>query len=565
MKLSKRSNQGETPQAPRPPKPRRASRADGGGSKTKNKGSHFVLMLGDDGAILIFLQGNTVVRRLFAPSPRPDHTASIVELMRANPTVPLSILADVIDQQYVRHNFPPVSSFSVNNLVKRRMERDFQAEDLKNFMRLGREKTGRKEWSYLLVALANTPLMQQWLELLVELPNEMKGIFLTPLEGQHYIPALKRHIGSMAMPWQLLLTHNKVSGFRQIVLQDSKLVFTRVTQAIDDGVAAVLAGNIEQEIISTMEYLRRLGFQDNDSLEIIVIAAQEVKEALDLARFRVGGQHVLTPLDVADMMGLQQAALSADRFGDVVFASWFATSKKRVRRFNSAYGEKLTKLYGARRAIKLIGGLLIVGMLGLAAFNVKDMFALSSETAAIESQNAPQLSEIANLQKSIDSLDKDVALKSAIVGVHAAYMKDAKSPLDFAREYSRYSDPLFRVQSMDWGSTPVKPAQGAAATTTETLKVTLGIEVMGSYSDVETLTNAAEAFIDRLQSNMPSYEIKAEPFSWSKDSADSMEISFGQNAAGAANAIGDRKITLTFTEKPATASTGAVNPMPPGM
>ena len=146
MKLGKRKSEDGMQSAPRPPSQGRRPKS-GRSSGTKNKAGHFVLIIGDDGAILVFMQGNTVVRRLFAPSPRPDHTSSIVDLIQSNPTVPISVLADVIDQQYVRHSFPPVSTFSVNNLVKRRMERDFQAEDLTGMLRLGRDKSGRTECS----------------------------------------------------------------------------------------------------------------------------------------------------------------------------------------------------------------------------------------------------------------------------------------------------------------------------------------------------------------------------------------------------------------------------------
>lgn len=549
MKLGKRNNDEEA-RAPKPP----GRTAPGAKDRDKKKGGHFVLIIGDDGAILVYLQGNTVVRRLFAPSPRPDHTASIVELMQANPNVPLSILADVIDQQYVRHNFPPVSSFSVSNLVKRRMERDFQAEDLKGFLRLGREKDGRKEWSYLLIALANTPLMQQWLELIVELPNELKGIYLSPIESQQYIPALKKKVGSPTLPWQLLLTHNKVSGFRQIVLRDGKLVFTRVTQAIDDGVAAVLAGNIEQEIISTMEYLRRLGFLENETLEMIVIAAQEVKEVLDLARFRVGGYQVLTPLDVADMLGLQQAALSADRFGDVVMASWFGTAKKRVLRFNSAYGERLTKLYATRRAVKAIGILLAIGLLGFAALNLKDMIVLSSEAVDIDQQRAPQQSEAAKLQKSLDGLDKDVAFKSAVVSASDAYLKDAVSPQAFAEEYSRYANDAFRVKSLAWDTAGGGAPTNGGAPAASGLQVKMELNIFNEYPDIEALTNAADAFVENLKKNMPNYTITAEPYAWIQGTTDSMEISFDQKASAASPFAGERTITLLFTAKPADAA-----------
>lgn len=577
----KRNKAEQAPRPPRPPKSgRRQPARDGAGASDSKKSGRFVLIIGDDGAILIFMQGNTVVRRLFAPSPRPDHTASIVELMQANPNVPLSILADVIDQQYVRHNFPPVSALSVNNLVKRRIERDFQAEDLTGLLRTGREKSGRKEWSYLLIALANTPLMQQWLELLIELPNELKGIFLTPLEAQYYIPALKKQMNRPAMPWQLLLTHNKVSGFRQVVLRDGKLVFTRVTQAIDDGVPAVIAGNIEQEVIGTIEYLRRLGFQDNETLEILVIAAQEVKESLDLERFHVRSYEVFTPLDVADMLNLQQAALSADRFGDVVMASWFALAKKHTLKFNTAYGEKLAKFYGARRALKIAGGLLVFALLGLAAMNVKDAIVIGGEASEMELQRAPQQNEMAKLQKSLDSLDEDVAFKTAVTSVNDVYMKNAKSPLDFATELAKNSSTMFRIKKISWsevGNTSAAagaqaaptPAAGTTAAQPGDIEVNVTVDIYGRFPDIEALTRATDDYVDGLRGAMSDYTIISEPYSWMQNSSDSMEISFDQKTAESTDSLGDRTIELTFKTKSKTDTAppgvGTAPGMAPGM
>jgi len=134
-------------------------------------GKRFVLIIGDEGAILVFMQGMKVLRRLFAPSAQASHSEAMMDIMKANPKAPISVLADVIDQQYVPHNFPPVSSLAVGGLVKRRLERDFQPEDLKGSLAVGRDKSGRREWKYLLVALAKTPLIAGWIDLLVELPT----------------------------------------------------------------------------------------------------------------------------------------------------------------------------------------------------------------------------------------------------------------------------------------------------------------------------------------------------------------------------------------------------------
>src|SRR4051812_47909467 len=114
------------------------------GGSSGSRSSKFVLFAGDEGAILIHMQGSSVLKRLFAPNPEPDSTKAFRDLLAAAPQVPLFMLVDMIDQSYVRHDLPPVSALSINRLVKRRLDRDFGVDDLKGAVRLGREKGGRR-------------------------------------------------------------------------------------------------------------------------------------------------------------------------------------------------------------------------------------------------------------------------------------------------------------------------------------------------------------------------------------------------------------------------------------
>ncbi|MEJ0010724.1 MAG: hypothetical protein WDN72_09760 [Alphaproteobacteria bacterium] len=612
MKLTRRKKTDEDapaeakpPKEPKPPKrekgpkPKRSGRGKGvraGGGKKQR----FILAIGDEGAILVFMQGPKVQRRLFAPSPQRDHTTTLVELMEANPTVPITVLADVIDQQYARHSFPPVSSLSVGGLVKRRLSRDFQAEDMKGFLPLGRDKTGRKEWNYLLIAVANTPLMQQWLDLIVELPNELKGIYLAPVEGQQYLPRLRRALPLLAepAPWQLLVTHNKVSGFRQVVLQDGRLVFTRVTQAIDDSVAAVLAGSIEQEIINTLEYLRRLGFQDNASLDIIVTASADVKDALDLKRFNAASATTLTPYDIGEMLGLDQAALSADRFGDVVMAAAFATAKKRVLKFMTAYGQKLQQLYTARRAVVAVGALVAAGLVLSAGASIVSAIGDSSAASDLDAKRKPLERQISELHASVQGLGQDTGFKSAVVTVYDSYMKGLQSPLTFVHDLAPLLTPETRIGELSWGprennlpdsagggpapaagAPAARPAGGldmddgggvpaAAAAAPAPVEIKVDMEFTHPFQDVEELSKYITDYIASLRKAMPQYHIGTGPLPWqaANGGQQSMEISFGQQAAGGKDIHdGMNKVTLYFWPQP-PAAPGAAAPAaaPPG-
>lgn len=591
MKFSK--PHAETPRAPRPPKapkapkaPKRARAAEEG--RKASGAAKFVLLLGDEGAILVYLQGKTVVRRLFAQSPQPDHAAVLLELLAAHPATPLYVLADVIDQQYVRHSFPPVSALTINNLVKRRLERDFQAEDITGAIRLGREKSGRKEWQYLLVALAYTPLLQQWLDLLVEQPNELKGIYLTPVEGQNYIPQLHNAMTSARpLPWQILVSHHKISGFRQIVLQNGKLVFTRITQAIDDAVPAVIAGNIEQEIMNTLEYLRRLGFTDNATAELLVIASPDVKETLDLNRFAAGQAWTMTPLEVAEALDLQQAALSADRFGDVVMAAAFARAKKRHLKLMTAYAAKLTQLYAARRAVKLLGGLAVLAVLGMAAMNVVGAMGARSAAATTEAQRAPVQTQLNTVRQALSGLNADVAFKSAIMLTHDAYFDKAELPAKFIDTLAPLLTEATRVRKITWGSetassgasgaaapnaapAPGMPGVAPASAPVEAVPVAVEMEMIGTFADTKALAEFVEAFLGRLKAEMPDYEVTHNPFPWESATPQNLEISFDRAAEQPTGLKeGENRITLQFRTRSAAPETsgapGVPFGMPPGM
>ncbi len=557
MKFVRRKSADAPAAAPSPRHPR-AQGARKAGATPSPRGQRFILIVGDEGGILVFMQGKKVQRRLFAPSPQPDHTAAVTELMRNHPKVPLYILADVLDQQYVRQTFPPVSSFSVAGLVKRRLDRDFQAEDMKGSLPLGRDKAGRKEWNYLLIALANTPLMQQWLELIVELPNEFRGVYLTPVEGQSYIPMLKKYLpqAGPSAPWQLLVSHNKISGFRQIVLKEGKLVFTRVTQAIDDAVPAVIAGNIEQEIINTLEYLRRVGFEENDSLEIIAITAQEVKEALDLKRFNTASAATYTPYEVAEALKLEQAALSADRFGDVIMACSFALARKPVLRFQTAYAKQLAQFYTIRRSVFAFAALVCLYMTFLAISNVISALSDRAEASDLEAKRKPVIAQLDNVKRSISKLDIDIAKKSAIVAAYDMFIKQGRDPNQFVADLAPNLTDEQRVSTITWA-----PKSGDNTATKDDIEIKIEMTFEGKYADVDALAKSVEAFIANLRTKMPGYTIATGAFGWlGGGGGQSLEISFDKEAGGLRE--GMNKIELFFTPKKKDTNAASKAPSP---
>ncbi|MFZ4125089.1 MAG: hypothetical protein ACOYJ2_03335 [Rickettsiales bacterium] len=536
------------------------------------KQERFVLLIGDEGAILVYTKGKRVQRRLFAPSPQPEHSKAITELMAAHPKVPVRILVDSIDQQYVRHALPPVSALSISKLVQRRLNRDFPPEDIKGALQIGRDRTGRKEWNYLLISLANTAQIQAWMEVMIEQPNQLLGVYLVPVETQNYYSAIAAAIpqrsyeGTRAI-WKLLVTHNKVGGFRQVVLKDGKLSFTRLAQSMDDAIPAVVAGNIEQEILNTMEYLRRLGYTDPATLEIITVAAQEVKDALDLKRFNAAGAYAVAPLEVAELLGLEQAALSADRYGDVVMATHFATVSKPTLKFMSKYGKQIEQFYQIRLAAKIAGSLLVALMVLSSLDNIVTYFLDSGESQTITDKQAQIQTQIAEVQEGLTKVDDGTSIKSAVVAAADVFKVYQYDPLEFVQKLVPLLSGV-NVTGLMWERKelpggPDSTAIMASGVNNPPLLITVDMEFTAPFSDKDQFIRAVKDYIENLKKQLPEYDIKQEGGA-TQSATDKVEVSFDTKASPVLQ-DGQNRIKLTFAGPNNTSANTAPAPVMGGM
>lgn len=489
---------------------------------TKGRKAHFSLFVGDDGAILVFMNGNTVVRRLFAPTAGPEHTSTMVELMGQHPKAPVRVVMDVIDQQYVRQTFPPVSPLSVGGLVERRMKRDFPAEDLTGSIRIGREATARKDWIYLLVALSNTANFQQWVELMMERPNRLLGVYLLPLECERFISLLSNAMPEQPAeraPWQLLISHNKVSGFRIVVLRDGKLTFSRIGQAVGEAVPAVLAGNVEQEIQNTIEYIRRLGYAEGVGLEIYAILSAEVRDSIDPKRINASTLNLLSPYDVAEMLNLKQAALAADRFGDVVLAAALAIQSKQSMMLKPAYAKKLDQLSMARMALRGVAGIVVLSLLYLSVTAVVGVFKARSNVKQLEASLQQGEPTLQLLRRQVEQLGVDMNSKSDIVIFFDAVKPAQYSPIDMLPEVAKLQRNNVQIESWDWkgpgqannsteGTAPAPDASAPGGNESFPIKVEAKAQMLGNFPDSQTILEAFTNYKLYLSKAIPNYQVE---------------------------------------------------------
>lgn len=481
----------------------------------KNKFSssgQFILMVGDEGAVLTQLRGGAVIRRLFAQSPEPAHAKGINEALAASPQSPVTILFDVMDQSYVRQTLPPVSSFSVSKIITRRLNKDFSPDDIKGYVILDREKTGRKDWNFLMVSLANSPLMQKWITFAAERENPLKGMGLLPLEAQRFMQAVSKSLlkshdkTAKPLEWQILVSHHKVGGCRQIVMRDGKLAFTRMAQPFGDSTPAVIAGNIEQEIINTIEYLKRLGLQDHMQTAITIICSDEIKSSLDKNNLKAGEHHFFSPYEITSLLSLKDAAQQGDSFGDVVISAFIGKQRKLLLSLQTPYTQKLAQFALGIKAVKAAGALgvlAIIGWIGMSTYGILDAHQNSD---SLEAKHRTLTDDLAKIKTRAETLPKNINLYSDIMKLSQMLNKDEYELLPFIGKTSEVLQGFGLLSTFTWSeSDPLTVSKG---TDKRIIKMDAELHInMENITQMQQLVEQVQSFTGRMQKTFPAYKI----------------------------------------------------------
>lgn len=506
----------------------------GGKNKKEKKargvgGSRVVLMVGDEGGVLVHMKRGKVAERLFSPGPTSPETDDMSAMMRKIAKAPLYVVFDTVDQSYVQQALPPVTSLNVNKMIKRRLERDFSADYIKGAFALNRDKTigGGKEWQFMIAALQQTPLVRAWINVIMQWPNPCKGIMLLPVETIEIINRLQRVMKKQGIidddkpaDWQFLVTYNKVSGIRQIIFRKGRLVLTRLGQPAMDSSAETIAGTIEQEVISTREYLKRLAQQEKETQRVLILASEDICKNIDISKLRSDHVDIITPYQASEMLDLEGAAQPSDRFGDSFLCAALATNKKRQLLLSIPELRKqhvfTYALYG-QRAVAACSVLGLAGYIGSAAW---DALNIDKEIEELTRKQTAKQLEVENLKKKSsrtpDELDRIIAVADLFESINRETYRPDRM-LDqlsgVLNEHVQVLDFSWHLRNPNAAPTPAAPAPNAPPGTKPALEgppvdAALTVEFPAALSvDRNKLQLEVTNVLNQVKIKFPKYQV----------------------------------------------------------
>jgi len=510
------------------------------------KGSRFVFFIGDDGTILLYMKGSEVVSRQFVPDASKENLEELRISLDADLEAPISLVVDNFDQTYVQQTLPPVSPMSVKKLMKRRLDRDFGANDIKGALLLGREKTGRKDWNFLMVSVEKSPQIAMWLDFVGSLPNRFLGIYLVSIEAEVVLRNLEHAMGThkaSTSKWKFFVSHNKVGGFRQVVLRDGRIFFTRMAQPIGESTPEVIAGNIEQEMQSTIEYMKRLSFDPESGFDIHIIVGSAVKPVIDKNKFGVSNFNIMTPYEAAQYLGIEGATQPTDQFGDVILAASISANRKHVLTFKTTESRQFDLLCTISRSQRVAAAVLGLAIAGYASSVMFDLYNLYRTSDELMSNAEQRQTSLDNLKAEVKRSNLDVNKTGDIIALYQLLDKQKVPPLDFISKIETVITPPIVIKSYDWmvEDKSVKGATEAKPKTTAVLVLDLP-----EVPTIEVWRIFSKKLLTDLKDTFKGYDVSFTKVPGKFLEGEKMDITFDAPAVKAAptNEVSEVQLTL---------------------
>ncbi len=481
-------------------------------------GAKYGIIIGDEGAILIYIVGKEVKSRNFIAHASSDNLKEFASILTKDPNAPIFLIIDSIDQNFIQQTLPPISALGVKKLIKRRLDREVGADILKGYVLLERDADGRKDWNFLMVSLENTQHLNLWFEFVESLDNRISGIYLLSVEAENIVKSLDVAM-ALKTPskqqdnksrWKFFITHNKIGGFRQVILKNGRIIFTRLTQPIGESRADVISGNIEQEILSTIEYMKRMSFNNQDGLDIYVVASSEINSSLDLSRAMTKNIYKFTPFEVAELLGITGAAQHNDQFGDVILTAFISSSRQHRLVLSLPKMRKINNLYNMIRYQRVAAALILFLIVSYSSISGSDLFSKYSEIESLTQKKNSQQKQLEDLQAEIKNSGIDVKKINDTVVLYSQIKSELQTPIPLLSRLRPAIMDSVSIREVTWenavngGAATPQPAPNTQAASEN---ISLVLRFPEAANTKETFEASAKKLLKEMKERLPEYNI----------------------------------------------------------
>ncbi len=384
----------------------------------------FILNIGDDNVVLSRIEGGKVVNAWMA-SPDPAMAQEeLGEALADDSSGRISILIDTLDQSFKEEEIPKVNILDRRKVLARHINMAFPGANLRGARLV--EQTDKKT---LLYEFASVPLdgrIPGWLDFIESLPNELGGIHSIAAENVDLLEALAPkevpELEEGQNHWRHFIGINVAGGLRQIIEKNGRLSLTRLTQAPpEDTEPHDFADMIIRDFKATITYIRRLGYQVGEPLDLIVLTSPEAKSVLqDLEWEGARSVSAYTPYEAGLVLELGSIGREDQVYSDVLHAAWFASKRKSTIPLTkaAALGDTSDDIRELAFAVSpFVAGLAAAAVIGWAGWTTYQLIDYNGRNEDLRAQLSQTTQSLSNQQAAVAALPYDVSQVRNVIDV----------------------------------------------------------------------------------------------------------------------------------------------------
>ncbi|MBF0381354.1 MAG: hypothetical protein HQL69_10070 [Magnetococcales bacterium] len=291
-------------------------------------------------------------------TPDEEGHNKFAEVMSVRPEVPVTMLVDLIEEEYRTETIPHVFGPDRVALHQRRSSRAFPASPYNYLEIQGREKKkGRRDDIAMLCGITDPDIISGWLNILAEKKVSLAGVYSLPLLSMKLLKPLDG-----ISPATLMVSWQSTSGLRFSFFSGNHLKMSRMAP-VPEPEPKLYSELFVSELAKTREYLGSLRLVPRDTpLQVVLFTNPEMLDAVRpkciesaTLKFRL-----MTVNVVARKIGIKRRIMTP--FSDSLFVQLLGN-----RAFGNHYAPPASRGFYFTRLIKstLLVATVIISLVGL--------------------------------------------------------------------------------------------------------------------------------------------------------------------------------------------------------
>lgn len=276
--------------------------------------SRFIFSIGEEGIILLYFKNGVFYKRYFIKNKDSDAISDLKSCLGSDKKAPLYLVLNHMDQNYVLQSVPGVNRINSYLSIRTKVEQFNDDYDIRSILLIKKPNKFDKNWYYLCVLSKAKHLIEYWLNFFVETGLNFKGILMFPIELSNIAEKI---LHNNLSKWKIIVASTKTGGYRQVVMKNGKMVFTRlIFFSNDDILPGIIAGGIHQEIQNTIQSLTKFGYCMGELIDLCIIVQEDIKASFSAIKLSENRVSILTPYELGRLLNLKLVVNEKDKFCD---------------------------------------------------------------------------------------------------------------------------------------------------------------------------------------------------------------------------------------------------------